>query len=101
MELAPPPAGPATFELDRRLGLALGLGLVGLGLLIGFRLAGGVPQIIEIPQPFATTSSPVPCADCAERAIQEERQTPMPVWGAIVDSTEHATPGDSSIPAEE
>jgi hypothetical protein len=70
----PAPAAPgilaAKFTLDARTIATIGLGLLGLGLVLGFKIRGSVPDVVQIP------AKPAPCADCAEKAIQEARLAP-------------------------
>lgn len=84
-----PGALPKSFNLDVRQVMGAGLGLLCLGILIGFKIGHGTePLVIEKPVFKAT-----PCADCAEKAIQAERSAhpSTPQW---------AVPGDSSVPGD-
>jgi hypothetical protein len=83
-----------SFNLDLRKAAALGLGLLGLGIIIGFRVRGGVPDVLEVPTergaPYVVRTGP--CPECAEKAIQAERAA------ATTAPQPEPTPGDSSIP---
>lgn len=98
-ELVPPLPDPSKWALDRRVAIAGALGLVGLGLIIGFHIRGGVPDLIEVPSP-----RPAPCTDCAERAIKDARGpaagppvSPSPASSSN-GTTAIVTAGDSSVP---
>lgn len=84
---APEPKIPKGFTLDTRMIVSAGLGLLCLGIIIGFKIRGGVPDLIETPE--RTIYKSAPCADCEEKRIKAERAVGEP---------EHSTPGDSSIP---
>lgn len=107
---------PFTSRLDQKTAIALGLGLVGLGIFLGYRLRAGTPDVIEVPS--LRREPAAPCADCAERAVQEARRgahgdpvNPVPVQvitdngtvsGLIAeDGTVYVAPGDSSVPGDD
>jgi hypothetical protein len=84
----PPVPTPAKgWEIDKRQAIGAGLGLLCLGLIIGFRIAGGEPLVIEKPVDRVVFRS-APCADCAEKARQRH-----PTY-----DPQQSVPGDSSIP---
>jgi hypothetical protein len=81
----PAPAPP--FGLDKRQLIGLGLGLVCVGVLIGFKLgAGAEPLIIDRPVE-RTVFRDRPCADCAEKKAQAVEP-------------QQSVPGDSSVPED-
>lgn len=78
---------PRTF--DTRAMVALGIGALGLGVILGFKLAAGAePFVVREGIPVEVNR---PCADCAERALKDAR-------AASSRPAEDSTPGDSSIP---
>ena len=79
MATAPAPA-PASSLLETKLSveaktaLAVGLGLLCLGIVVGFKIRGGVPDVLEIPTPAPRAArAAAPCADSAEKRVQEAR----------------------------
>ncbi len=87
-QVGPTPVLP--FGLDKRQLIGLGLGLLCIGVLIGFKIgSGGEPLVIERPVDRTVFKS-APCAECAERA-RENHPT-----GGPIDSV----PGDSSVPED-
>jgi len=77
-------SAPSGWNIDKRQAIGAAIGLVCIGLLIGFKLASGEPLVIERP-----VFTKVPCADCAEREVQASRAKTEP---------QQSVPGDSSIP---
>lgn len=91
---APPvPAGPNGFDIDKRQAIGIALGLLCLGLIIGFRLAGGEPLIIEKPVDRVIIKE-APCADCAEKKAPPAAEP----WRT--NEPHQSVPGDSSIPED-
>lgn len=91
MPAAPVPPVPTPtkgWDIDKRQAIGIALGLLGLGLIIGFRLAGGEPLIIEKPVDRVLIKQ-APCAECAEKAVQAQRDEPQ-----------QSVPGDSSVPED-
>ena len=88
----PVPAAPKGWDIDKRQAIGIALGLLCLGIIVGFKLAGGVPPI-ETPVDRVVFRS-APCADCAEKTIQAERAAPT------FAEPQEAVPGDSSIPED-
>lgn len=94
MASAPVPPAPTPakgWDIDKRQAVGIALGLVCLGLIIGFKLAGGEPLVIEKPVDRVIIKQG-PCADCAEKDIQAERHTEHP--------PQQSVPGDSSVPED-
>jgi hypothetical protein len=72
------PAGILSTKLsvEAKTALSIGLGLLCLGIVVGFKIRGGVPDVLEIPSPAARAPrvlEPAPCVDCAEKRVQEAR----------------------------
>lgn len=89
----PPVPTPAKgWDIDKRQAIGIALGLLGLGLIIGFRLAGGEPLIIEKPVDRVLIKQ-APCAQCAEKAEQEHIRLRH-------DEPQQSVPGDSSVPED-
>ena len=88
MPAAPLPVSTKGITLDKRQAIGAALGLLCIGILLGFKLGSGEPLVIEKP---IFVERPGPCADCAEKAIQAARVATEP---------QHATPGDSSVPPD-
>jgi hypothetical protein len=89
----PPPApGPLTrtHTFDTRTIVGAGLGLLCLGLIIGFKLAAGMPPL-EQPIADQIILRQGPCPECAEKKIRAARAEPEP-------EAHQAVPGDSSVP---
>ena len=65
-----PPGTDAPWSIDKRTAIGVAVGCLCLGIIVGFKLAGGEPMVI--PQ---TQYVPVnrPCADCEEAKIQAAR----------------------------
>ncbi len=85
----PLPVLPTTWTLDKRQVVGAALGLVCLGIIIGFRFAtDGEPLVVERSVPVFTKA---PCADCEERA---KANHPSATGGV------EAVPGDSSVPED-
>lgn len=72
MPTAVPEPAKATLDLDRRTAIGIGVALVCLGIIVGFKLAGGEPLVIDRPV-YTPVPTAVPCAECAEKKIQTER----------------------------
>jgi hypothetical protein len=88
--IPPVPAAPKGWEIDKRQAIGLAIGLLGLGLIIGFRLgAGAEPMIVDRPVDRVVYRE-TPCADCEEKA-KERHPTFDP---------QQSVPGDSSIPED-
>jgi hypothetical protein len=83
---SPVPAKP--FGLDQRQLIGLGLGLLCVGVLIGFKLGTGAePLIVDRPVDRVVFKS-APCADCQEKARNLNTEP------------QQSVPGDSSIPED-
>lgn len=83
-EALPEPSVPAGWTIDKRQVIGAALGLLCLGIIIGFKLgAGADPLVIEKP-----VFTEKPCAECAENAKVEKPDA------------EQAVPGDSSVPGD-
>lgn len=86
----PAPAVPKGWDLDTHQAIGIGLGLVCLGLIIGFKLAGGMPPLEQPAERIIWRDRPAPCADCAEKKSRAEHPTAT--------ESQQFVPGDSSIP---
>jgi hypothetical protein len=88
MESVPEVQVPAGWTIDKRQAVGIAVGLVCLGILVGFRLgAGSEPLVVDRPVE-RTVFVKQPCADCEEKAA------------AAGAEPHHAVPGDSSIPSD-
>ena len=85
---------PSSWTLDRRQAIGLALGLFVIGFMLGAKIAGGMPNVVEVPVPVKAA----PCADCAERAIQEARRASTGERVEERHAPEFTVPGDSSVP---
>lgn len=86
VEAVPEVITPKGWTLDKRQAIGAALGLLCLGIIIGFRLGSGAePLVIEKPV-FVEK----PCADCEERS-RAAHPTVEP---------QQSVPGDSSIPED-
>jgi hypothetical protein len=87
--IPPLPQVPKGWEIDKRQAIGLAIGLLGLGIMIGFRLgAGAEPMIVDRPVD-RIVYKPGPCADCDEKAAAPEPAQPQ-----------QSVPGDSSVPED-
>lgn len=85
VEALPEPPAPSGWTIDKRQVIGAALGLLCLGIIIGFRLgAGSEPLVIEKPL-FVEK----PCAECEEKSRAEHPSAPQ-----------HVVPGDSSVPED-
>lgn len=79
---------PTGWTLEKRQVIGAALGLLCIGILIGFKLgAGSEPLVIEKP---IFVKQPGPCADCEERSRANH-----PTAGPV-----DSVPGDSSVPED-
>jgi hypothetical protein len=84
----PEVAVPKGWTFDKRQVIGAALGLLCIGILVGFKLGtGSEPLVIEKP---IFVKSGAPCADCEERARESH-----PATGPV-----DSVPGDSSVPED-
>ena len=86
-----PAPAPSGWTIDKRQAIGAAIGLVCIGILIGFKIGtDGEPLVVERERTVFTQR---PCADCDERAEAESRRS-HPTSG------EQSVPGDSSVPED-
>lgn len=99
----PPAPSAKPFSFDQRQLIGLGLGLLCIGVLIGFKLGmGSEPLVVDRPVDRVVFRN-APCADCAEKrgeAISDLVHETRAERRADNTEPQQSVPGDSSIPED-
>ena len=90
VESVPEIVTPKGWTIDKRQAIGAALGLVCLGIIVGFKLgSGSEPMVLERPV-FVEK----PCADCEEEKAQARGRHPTSI------DPQQSVPGDSSVPED-